>query len=413
MEQAMLRRSRVLSGFLSIVVLFSACRDRPPTEPPPPDRLFGRYVALGNSVTAGFESDGINDSTQAQPYAVGLAASFEGPFNVPLLRRPGCPPPLVGPITLTNDRVGGADPASCAGFETPIRQPVQNLSFPGFTIAEALTVPGGVVGLVYRQAFGNRSLVQAMIDANPTLVSVWLGNNDVLSAMTTGDIAHLTPLAEFEASLATIMAAVAGRPALRDAVLIGVADPLLAPLVQPGAYFWLAAQDEDGATLLGKPVNDSCAPLGAGNLPNPPAANLVSFRAVADPAVTEISCADDAPYVLNPGEQAAISARVAEFNHALRQSAAANGWIYIDANEEIVQPRLADPDRVRKCQALPTATTPEALRDAVEQTCPHPTAPNFFGANISFDGIHPSREGQQVIAEVLRAALVQKHGPDL
>jgi lysophospholipase L1-like esterase len=409
----MFRRSRALRGLLAITVLLSACKDRRPTEPPTDGRLFDRYVAIGNSITAGLESAGINDSTQAHAYPVLLAASFQAQFNVPALRRPGCPPPLVGPAPLTDERVDGADPSSCAGFQTPIPQPVQNLAFPGFQIADALAVPSGTVGLIYRQAFGNRSLVQAMADANPTLVSLSLGNNDALSAMINGDPGELTTLPAFEASLASIVTALAGRATLRDVVVIGVIDPLLSPLVQPGAYLWLVAQDPEGAALLSKPVSDDCAPRTGTGQVNPQAGSLVSLRAVADPAVTEISCADDAPYVLNEVEQAAINARVEEFNAALQASATANQWIWIDVNEEVARPLLAQPDQLRKCQGLLMADTPEAARLAVEQTCPHPTAPNFFGSTVSFDGIHPSREGQQLIVDVIRTRIVQKHGADL
>jgi hypothetical protein len=410
----MVRESRRLSGILLVALLVSACKDRGgPVDPPPDGRLFDRYVAIGNSITAGFESEGINDSTQASAYSVLLAASFQATFNVSLLRKPGCPPPLLGPAPLTDQRVGGAEPASCAGFQTPIPQPVQNLAFPGFRIAEALTVPGGVFGLLYRQAIGNRSLVQAMADANPTLVSLWLGNNDALSAMTSGDIGQLTPVAEFRTSLATIVAAMAAEPTLRDAILIGVIDPLHSPLVQPGAYFRVLADDPEAASLLPKPVSGNCAPRAPTGEANPLAANLVSFRAFSDAAVAEVSCADDAPYVLSADEQAAITARVEAFNAALRESALANGWIYVDANSDIVQPLLVDPARLRKCQGLAAAATPEALRQAVEQTCPHPDAVNFFGSSTSFDGVHPSREGQQTIANALRAALVQKHGSAL
>jgi hypothetical protein len=34
------------------------------------DPLFQNYVSLGNSLTAGYQSGGINDSTQKQSYAV-------------------------------------------------------------------------------------------------------------------------------------------------------------------------------------------------------------------------------------------------------------------------------------------------------------------------------------------------------
>ena len=37
--------------------------------------IFARYVAMGNSITAGFQSAGINDSTQQQSYARLLASA--------------------------------------------------------------------------------------------------------------------------------------------------------------------------------------------------------------------------------------------------------------------------------------------------------------------------------------------------
>lgn len=408
-----MRGWRLLSWLVPVAVLSAGCRDRPGPVDPSEAGLFGRYVALGNSITAGAESGGINDSTQANAYPVLIASRVGAPFSVAELRRPGCPPPLVGPAPLTDERVDGADPLSCAGVRLPIPQPLQSLAVPGFGIADALTVPEGVLGLIYRQIFGNRSLVQAMADANPTLVTVWLGNSDALGAATTGDVDQLTPLASFTASLSSIVSAMAGVPTLIDAVLIGVSNPLHAPLLQPGAYLWLVAQDPEGAALLGKPVSDTCAPVGPGAEPNPLAANLLSLSILADVGLAEVSCVDDAPYVVNEAEQAEITERVAAFNAAIRENAEANGWIYIDSNQEIITPLLADPEQIRKCQGLAAAATAEALRAAVEETCPRPTAQNFFGAALSFDGVHPSRAGQQVVADVLLAALEGKHGPDL
>ena len=397
-----------------VFLLASACdKDDGPVDPPVDGELFDRYVALGNSITAGFESAGINDSTQVHSYSNLLAESFAAPFNLPLLRRPGCPAPLTGPQPLTEARVGGADEDDCAGFQTPIPQLVQNLAFPGFRIGEALTVPGGALGLLYRQAIGSRSLVQAMADANPTLVSVWLGNNDALSAATSGNTAELTSLASFETSLGSIISVLKGEAAMQGAVLFGVLDPQMAPLLQPGAYLWVSGgmDGEDG--WLTKPVSGDCAPSGSSGEPNPLASNLVSLRVLEDDGVTEISCADDAPYVLTADEQAEIGDRVEQFNQAIRDGAQANGWIYIDPTDEIALPLLADPDRLRKCQSLDLEASEAEMQQAVLESCPHPDAPNFFGSSVSFDGVHPSEEGQTQIAEVLRAKIVARHGSDL
>jgi hypothetical protein len=62
--------------------------------PEPADDMFATYVAIGNSLTAGVQSDGINDSTQQRSYAVLLARQMRTRFAYPSLRMPGCRPPL-------------------------------------------------------------------------------------------------------------------------------------------------------------------------------------------------------------------------------------------------------------------------------------------------------------------------------
>src|SRR3569832_2300724 len=60
----------------------------------PADTLFKTYVSIGNSITAGFQSGGINDSTQMKSYAVLIARAANTGFRIPLLNRAGCPPPI-------------------------------------------------------------------------------------------------------------------------------------------------------------------------------------------------------------------------------------------------------------------------------------------------------------------------------
>jgi hypothetical protein len=49
------------------------------------DDMFRNYVAIGNSITAGYQSSGINDSTQAQSYAVLVARQMGTRFAFPAL----------------------------------------------------------------------------------------------------------------------------------------------------------------------------------------------------------------------------------------------------------------------------------------------------------------------------------------
>src|ERR1043165_2846628 len=50
--------------------------------------LFVRYVSLGNSITAGYQSSGLNDSLQVRAYPVLLAQRAGATFNAPLVARP-------------------------------------------------------------------------------------------------------------------------------------------------------------------------------------------------------------------------------------------------------------------------------------------------------------------------------------
>ena len=80
----MIRTTRLSAAVLGLVLAAAACNDDQLNRPfsnVPVDPLFERYVSMGNSITAGFQSGGINDSTQLQSYAVLLAQAMHSPFS--------------------------------------------------------------------------------------------------------------------------------------------------------------------------------------------------------------------------------------------------------------------------------------------------------------------------------------------
>lgn len=391
-------------------------------------KLFDRYVSMGNSITAGFISGGINATTQMQAYPVLLAARFGIPFNVPLLALPGCPAPFTAPITPPV----GTPP--CAGRANAVLPPnVDNVAVPGVRLAEALTLPTGQTGALQQLLLGPYTQVQAMQLAQPSFVSVALGNNDALQATLRGELGPiapggpdiLTPAAQFQASYAQVVAAMNAVPTLTGAVLIGVFNPILsAPLLQPGAFFFLS-RDAAGR-FQGKPVSSNCSPVNALGQPNPLAANIVSAQIVIDANFPEINCDPAAypvgdprrgVYVLDQTEQITIATRVAQYNAIIAAAAAANGWAYFDPNTIVNAALVARvngrADLLRKCQDLGTATTAAQFQAAVLNTCPvtGPTAaPNLFGTLVSFDGVHPSAAGQVALANGVAAAINAKYG---
>src|SRR3954464_6066778 len=57
----------------------------------PANAIFTHYVALGNSITAGWQSNGINDSTQRQSFAFLLAQQMGTRFAYPSFAMTGGP----------------------------------------------------------------------------------------------------------------------------------------------------------------------------------------------------------------------------------------------------------------------------------------------------------------------------------
>jgi hypothetical protein len=393
--------------------------------------LFARYVALGNSITAGIQSGGISDSTQMLAYPNLVAQQAGAPFVLPLLRDPGCPAPFVDPLG-QGGRVGGATAADC-GLRVQPTRPIQNLAVPGARFADAINQyadpnPASSFNRIQTIILGGRSQVQAAVQAEPSLVSIWLGNNEVLAPARSGQLALLPTEAQFTQLVDQLVGAIRPIPTLRTAVMIGVVNTGVVPLLQPGAYYWLS-RDAQGR-FLGKPVNLNCSPFTALGQPNPTSQNLVSLEMAGNPAFPEINCADDAypvadprrgTFVLSLAEQATLTARVAAFNDAIRTRAEANGWIFIDPNVALVQlgnQRDAQGryQNLRKCQALPAALqtgSPAAVQTALVTSCPVPAvgptapfaAPNFFGRLISFDGSHPATFAHQQVANLIIDAL--------
>ncbi|HEV3050085.1 MAG TPA: SGNH/GDSL hydrolase family protein, partial [Longimicrobium sp.] len=385
--------------------------------------LFTRYVALGNSITAGYQSGGINDSLQQRAYPVLLAQRAGATnFTYPSINNPGCPRPFLAPLGTTG-RVGTAD--RCSRANNP--RILNNVAVPGERILDLLRFPTSVnLGKLHTLMVGERTQLRAMIESDPTFVSVWIGNNDALEASVSGVLgpqaagadSTLTTLAAFQSRLNSVVDSIK-LAAPQGAMLIGVVNAVrAAPIIQPGAYFYLA-RDPATNRFNGKLVNANCSPVTALGAPNPLAANFVSFQIVADANFPEINCDPAAypagsPYLLTVQEATIVSQRVAQFNAAIEAAATANNWLYVDpntilegfrANKEAATGRY---QFLRKCQDLATAATAAQFQAAVLNSCPvtgATAAPNFFGSLISFDGVHPSTSAHRILAGRFAAAI--------
>ncbi len=396
----MLRTTRVFgSAVFGLLLGATACENDELVRPAnliPADPLFERYVAMGNSITAGFQSGGINDSTQVQSYAVLLAGRMQTPFFVPLMNRPGCPAPFTN--VFTGARVLPVVPGGCALRKTQKAPPpfISNVAVPGAEVMDAISnlSPTSNANALTVFFLGGLTQTQMMRRARPRFMTVWIGNNDVLGAATNGtnggDSTLITPLSTFQANY-TAMADSIEDVGPWAVVLIGVANVTAIPFFSQGqAYFAAKAGGSLPANFL---VGPSCAPRALGGIgdsvyvPFPFGGALLA--ASAGGPVT-LNCTE--PQTIQPAELRRLVADVTAYNTAISGVAAGRGWAYFNPNPTL--------DSLR---TVATAVRPFPL---FNQAC---TA-NPFGTAFSCDAVHPSAATHRLLANKLIQLINSTYG---
>jgi len=179
-----------------------------------------RYVAIGDSLTAGFQSGGWQSPDQLKSFPLQIFRAATGStsgFEQPLIAAPGLPG--VQALELRSLSPLIIAPKAGAGGPTNVNlaRPYNNLGVPGARVGDVLrTTSGGLYDIVLRgafsPAFAGTTMIQQALAQNPTFVTVWIGNNDVLAAATSGIVVEgvtLTPVAQFDADIKAILTAVA------------------------------------------------------------------------------------------------------------------------------------------------------------------------------------------------------------
>src|SRR5688572_871704 len=213
--------------------------------PDPTDDMFRSYVAIGNSLAAGVQSDGINDSTQRRSYAILLSQSMGTRFAYPALAGRGCVPPIAD--WRTGVRVGtGSTATTCDLRNTAVATDIlNNVAVPAAASTEVNAPTSPYHNTLTTLFLGGKTQVQRAIEANPTFVSIWIGGNDVLQAagsgiiiLTPGISRGITPVATYIANYDAMTAAlVAGAPRLEGGIIVSVPLTANIPLLFPVAAF--------------------------------------------------------------------------------------------------------------------------------------------------------------------------------
>jgi lysophospholipase L1-like esterase len=404
---------RFAVSLLIALPLLASCRsDESLQEPDVIDPMFRRYAALGNSITAGFQSAGINDSVQRRSYAVLLGAAMQTSFNYPRLNGGGCPAPYILNAPPTRGPTGS--PTGC-DLRVAVTGSLNNLAVPGNTVGNLISNFGedpSAFDPLKTFFLGGRTELELMQQLHPTFVSVWIGNNDVLgaylSSANAGNPALLTPVPEFEQKYDSVAAVIeASNP--KGVILLGVANISVIPYTSSGATYWCLKNGVcPGVPQAAFPpnftVNNNCAPQAVNPaargdsifVPWPNGVGLILASASPPFPATTLDCSVDNAVIL-PAEYAAARTAIAGYNAKIAAVAAEHNWAYFDPNPTLGALR-ANPAAIAPFPDITTVAT---------------TGRVGFGSVFSLDGVHPSSSAHRLIADSVASTINAFYGTNL
>ena len=385
---------------LGALVALAACSDNQkllgPTTPVG-GAIFKSYVAIGNSITAGWQSNGINDSTQRQSYARLLAIQMGTQYHYASLFGRGCTPPIVNGLT---GALYANAPAGTCDLRTPssVTDILNNVAVPGARVLDPTSSSTVASNALTTFILGGKTQVQRALDANPTFVTIWIGNNDVLQPALSGLYQPIVSTqAQFQTSYDAMIKQLQDSEPNLKGVLIGVAMVQYLPSVSSGGLIFASPQAQGAFNAAtGKTVVIDASCNGSTSLVNVPSI-ILAIRSGAHPAV--IACAKGiypAPvgdvYVLDPAEQVTLTNAINAYNDYIKTKAAAIGFAYYDPNVLFAASRASGAIPAFPNFASTTAT---------------------YGSLISLDAIHPTGAAHKLIANELIGVINGKYGTSI
>ncbi len=430
-----LNKYLVLSLLLFALALWS-CEDRTDlTEPAAPslgNADFSTFVALGNSLTAGYQSGALYESSQKYSVPNLIAQQVGANFVQPLISDPGIPGRIevksIDPFeTVTNTTLGQLTNAT-------YEKPYNNLGIPGAWLADVLQATDAQSSISGDNIFfnvvlrGQGTQLQQALSLNPTFMTLWIGNNDILGFATRGGTVPHTPtdvFAQVYGQLAGAIAAqsnakvvVANIPDVNSVPYFTTIGPGVALAIKPAVDAGLAfgvfyntngqvgpASQNSVATVDALLKGDVLLTLtmssyGYTDLIGKPSGKFYRDNGI-DPALVGVDTTQpfglhplnpvpDA-FVLDPQEIQEVKSTIASFNQTIAGIASANGWPLVDVNAFFKQ----------------TAAN-GYMANGVKFTTEYVT-----GGLFSLDGVHPTSQGYAIIANLFIDKINEAFGANI
>jgi len=294
------------------------------------------YVALGDSLTAGLVNGSLVETHQRNSYPA-LIARQAGLdlFAQPTVTEPGAPPELQLVSLLPSTVISPKATTAGTPNNVALPRPYNNLGIPTSNTPDyvtKLTDGGGPFDLVLR---GLGTAVAQGVALRANLYTLWIGNNDVLSAVVRGtavDGTTLTPAATFRSAYTQIVTAV--RATGGRLIVATVPDVTAIPFATTIPPYVINPATRQPVLVGGNPVPllGPSGPLPPGALVTLGASSLLAQGVGIPTSVGGTGQPLPGEVVLDQNEVAVIQERVRVNNQAIRDIGSANGATLLDLN---------------------------------------------------------------------------------
>jgi hypothetical protein len=416
-----------------MAVMFAACKPNLKTQAPTKGNAdFSSYIAVGNSLTAGYADNTLYLTGQQNSYPLRLSQQFAlvggGVFKQPLLTSDvGFPVPRLvlaniagcnGVVSLTPVLNAGVD--SVDNVSIASQGPFNNLGVPGIRCYDYVVAGyagiAAIGGTPYASRFyddpGNETpmdvLNKTMAKLNPTFFTCWLGNNDVLLYATGGGQGtnpqylstfyrpgNITPTPVFQAIYDSVVKTLVKGGA--KGVLMNIPDVTSVPLFNTIPANGLVLRQGQADTLNGfyaaQGITNMTFTAGAnyfvitdhtGNVRQAQSGEYILLNTPTD----SLTCygmgsikAIPNQYVLTKDEVSNIQTATAAYNNVIQQAATTYHLAYVDMNS-----------------FLKTFSNTGFLYNGVKFNAQFVT-----GGAFSLDGVHLTPRGYAIVANYIIA----------
>jgi len=419
--------------FFAGIALLASCEPKMDEfKPSAGNADFSRYVALGNSLTAGYSNGALYTSGQSYSYANLIADQMRlaggGAFVMPVVTNEdgllagklklGISANCLGVSSLGPVSAGGS-PTGIPGALAPVGYAVNNFGVPGaksyHLIAPGYGDPAGLAAEPatanpYFVRFASSPSTTVLADAmaaDPTFFSLWIGNNDVLGYSTSGGLGDVITSQElFTAALTAIVTNMTANGA--KGIVANIPDVTSVPFFTTIPYNGLVLTSQEQVDALNHAYHDGLLginfALGQNAFIIADPTSPIGLRQIKPTEMVLLTLPQDSircggwgsskpipgQYTLVESELGAIQTATQGFNATIKALADSKGLAFADVNALMKQ--------------VKTGLVYDGMRFSVTYVT---------GGTFSLDGIHLTARGNAIVANYFIDAINGKYASDI